>query len=281
VAFAKAQRLVNGLSGSEPIPWKKTAEYPSLGGPDSSDDIRGGMGLEGVVHLRRFVEDGGLFIPVGGNASVPIDYGMVESVSIIKPEKLKAAGVILKTRVVDRQSPIAYGYGRNLDVHFSGAPVFETGMKAVMGDVDIMAMLMGTTMGRPSGRGSETDPDVIQGRPYKAPEVMGGGTGIPTEFREMLETFMPPDLNSVRVVMRYEQNSNLLVSGLLAGGEELQNRAAVVDLPLGKGHIVLFSLDPMWRHITLGSYSLLFNAALHFDHLDAGRATKPAKPTEQ
>jgi hypothetical protein len=280
VMFGKAQRLVNGISGDAPIAWKKSEEYPNLGGPDSSDDIRGGIGLEGVLHIRRFVENGGVFIPLAANASLPIDYGMVESVSIIKPEKLKASGVILNARIVDRQSPITYGYGRSLGVHFSGAPVFETGMKAVMGDVDIMAMLMGTTEGRPSGRGSETDPDVIQGRPFKPPKITGAGTGIPREFRDMIQIFMPPDLTTVRVVMRYEQKDKLLVSGLLSGGEELQNRAAVIDVPLGKGHVVLFSINPMWRHETIGSYSLIFNTALNFEHLDAGR-TKPKKETEE
>jgi hypothetical protein len=45
----------------------------------------------------------------------------------------------------------------------------------------------------------------------------------------------------------------------------------VVDVPLDKGHIVLFSNNPIWRGETLGSYPLVFNAILNFDQLDAGR----------
>jgi hypothetical protein len=33
---------------------------------------------------------------------------------------------------------------------------------------------------------------------------------------------------------------------------------------------VLFGINPTWRHETQGLYSLVFNAILHFDHLDAG-----------
>ena len=44
----------------------------------------------------------------------------------------------------------------------------------------------------------------------------------------------------------------------------------VVDSPLGGGHVVLFSMNPMWRGETHGSYFLVFNALLHWDHLDAG-----------
>ena len=41
----------------------------------------------------------------------------------------------------------------------------------------------------------------------------------------------------------------------------------MVDAPLGNGHVVLFAINPMWRHITQGQWSLVFNAILHFDHL--------------
>jgi hypothetical protein len=34
---------------------------------------------------------------------------------------------------------------------------------------------------------------------------------------------------------------------------------------------VMFANNPMWRHQTQGSFFLLFNAALNFDHLGVGR----------
>lgn len=74
-----------------------------------------------------------------------------------------------------------------------------------------------------------------------------------------------------RTIVRFSQNvDNLLISGGLAGGEELAGTAAVVDVPLGDGHIVMFSMNPMWRGQTLGSYFLVFNTLLHCNNLDAG-----------
>jgi hypothetical protein len=74
----------------------------------------------------------------------------------------------------------------------------------------------------------------------------------------------------------------MLLSGTLAGGDALQNRALVIDAPLGKGHVVLFSLRPFWRWQSQGSYSLAFNAIVNWDHLDAGKgaatAAAPAAP---
>ena len=76
-----------------------------------------------------------------------------------------------------------------------------------------------------------------------------------------------------RVVLRFvNDEKNLLISGMLAGANELANRPAVVDVPVGKGHVVMFATNPMWRHQTQGEFFLLFNAALNYDNLGAGRA---------
>ena len=70
---------------------------------------------------------------------------------------------------------------------------------------------------------------------------------------------------------------DLLVSGMLAGGRELARRPAVVDVPKGKGHVLLFANNPMWRQQTQGTYFLLFNAMLNFEHLGLGRQVDSTK----
>jgi len=73
-------------------------------------------------------------------------------------------------------------------------------------------------------------------------------------------------------VLRFTRNEKkLLISGGLSGGSELAGAPAVVDCKLGEGHVVLFSINPMWRHQTHGSYSLVLNAMLNHDHLDTGK----------
>jgi hypothetical protein len=64
--------------------------------------------------------------------------------------------------------------------------------------------------------------------------------------------------------------SDLLISGGLRNGQELVNAPALLDAPLGRGHVVMFSFNPFWRSHTHGSYALLFNALLHHGHLGAG-----------
>ena len=280
--LGKSQRMVNGIGGENPIPWKKTDKYPNLGGPDSRDDIRGGLELQGIVHLKDFISQGGLFVPITSMAGLPIDYGIVESVAVTRPPKLKVTGSVLSANITDISSPIGYGYERNLGVYFSGEPVLETGMKAVIG-ADIEELLGGSpAAGRPSGRGGIKDSDVIQGRPARAARagLMAAG-GIPPEYKDLFDLYMPPDLKTIRVVMRFDTADKLLVSGMLEGGEELASKPAVVDVPVGKGHVVIFAINPMWRQQTLGSFFLLFNAALNYANLDAGRPAPAAEPAKK
>ena len=81
---------------------------------------------------------------------------------------------------------------------------------------------------------------------------------------------IPPDQRP-RVALRFADQKELLVSGLLDGGADIAQRAVVVDVPLEKGHVVLFANNPMWRGETLGSYALVFNTLLNWDSLNAGR----------
>jgi hypothetical protein len=58
---------------------------------------------------------------------------------------------------------------------------------------------------------------------------------------------------------------------LLDGGGDVAQKPVVVDVPMQKGHVVLFANNPIYRGETLGAYPLVFNAILNFDNLNAGR----------
>jgi hypothetical protein len=281
-----SQRVVNGLTAREAMPWKQSELTPNFGNsPDQTDDMRGGMGLEGLVNVSKFIEQGGLMVFVTGNATIPVDYGLVEGVSVQPTRELRARGSVLGAVFADRKSPIAYGYGEKLAVYFNQAPVLQAGgLPGFGGGGGGGFNPFGEQQGRPSGRGSASDPDVPQGRPPApvpppAAPAKPGEEGVPEEMREMMRTMMPAQ--RPRVVLRFENESNLLVSGMLSGGRELAGKPAVIDVPKGKGHVLLFANNPMWRNETQGSYFLLFNAMLNYQNLDAGSrpATPGTKPT--
>ena len=111
-----------------------------------------------------------------------------------------------------------------------------------------------------------------------APQRRPGGEQLTDEQRLLQGAFFTPPALRPRVVLRFTSDEkSLLISGMLAGASELANAPAVVDVPVGQGHVVMFANNPMWRHQTQGSFFLLFNAALNYDHLNVGR-DRPATP---
>ncbi len=277
-----AQRLVNGIPmRGDPIPWKATEEYPNLTGPNGAqtDDMRGGMGLEGLIHLRRFVEAGGLFVAVTGNSAIPIDYGLVEGLSIVESRQLQARGSVLSSEIVDKKSPVTFGYEDRLALYFPGTPVFN--LRTLRDIIPGLGRSGQQDGGRETGRGSANDPDVPQGRPlFVAPERKPGQDEIPEEYREMARNLMPPEEQRPRVLLRWAPEKELLVSGMLAGGSELAGKPAVVLAPLGKGNMLFLANNPFWRMQTSGSYMLLFNAAMNYNNLNP-KKTEAASGDEE
>ena len=288
-----AQSQVNGMpmTGKAPLPYKKTAEFPNLAYVDSSDDIRGGMELEGLLNLAKFVEDGGTLITEGSTATIFPDYAITSGVTVENPARLFVRGSVMRGKITDRKSPIVYGYDQtDLPVYFNAGPVLNAAAGA--GGFGGFGGGRGGAPGENpnAGIGQNVTPNAVPLRiqPFEPePTAQPAGRGdrpqadANAEFRQLAQQFgIAIPESRVRVVMRFPQNANeMLLSGTLAGGDALSNRALVVDQPLGKGHVVSFALRPFWRWQSQGTYSLGFNAIMNWNDLDAGEAKPAARPT--
>ena len=74
------------------------------------------------------------------------------------------------------------------------------------------------------------------------------------------------------MILRFPANADeMLLSGVLVGGEALAGRAQVIDSSIGAGHVVMFAIRPFWRFQTQGTFFLGFNAILNWNDLDAGK----------
>ena len=310
-----AQSQVNGMpvTGSAPLPYKKTAEFPNLAFVDSSDDIRGGMGVEGLNELAKFVREGGTLITEGSTSTIFPEYGITTGVSVDPAPQLFARGTILRARFSDLRSPIAYGYANeDLPVYFSQSPVLRASGGGFGGFGG------GGRGGAPGtnpngGAGQNVTPNAVPLRiqPLEPGEAApspaataagqgggggrgrGGRGGAPAapaagaaanedaQMRQMAAQFgIAIDETRPRVVLQFSPNADdLLLSGTLAGGQAMASTAAAVDHPLGKGHVVMFAIRPFWRWQTQGTYTLGFNAILNWNDLDAGRAGTAGRGT--
>jgi hypothetical protein len=268
-----ALAVVNGLPMyGNPLPWKVTPLTPNLGKTDETDDMRPGLGWTGLDRLQEFVRQGGLLITASDSTSFAVTFGFTSGVGIAPAQKLKVTGSALRSKTVDAASPIVYGYGDNLAIFASNPPVFTLSNMAGGGGGRRSTP---EERQRPTGRGTADDPDVPQGRtPADIPEEPHAE---PWEALPLTDEQLRNPINVVppaarpRVVLRYADAKELLVSGLLDNGGELAQHAAIIDAPYGQGHVVLFSNNPFWRAETKGSYFLVFNAIMNFDSLSAGR----------
>lgn len=280
------QQAIDGAAmWGNPTPWKNSPETPNITKVAESDDTRIGMQLEGLLHLRNFVNQGGVLLSATSSASTFITGGIIKGVTSANPAATtRVVGSLLRAQVSDDASPIMYGIPTNLAVYSDRGASWGVGGGAGGGRGGGGAAGGGVGAGRQggagptraTGRGTPTDPDVVQGRPADlgaaaaaAPPdpnaPAGGGRGGANPVVTPLE-FQP------RTVLRFASNvSDLLVSGLLDGGTEIAGQAVVVDVPSQKGHYVVFANNPMYRGGTIGAYGMVWNTILNFDNLGAGR----------
>lgn len=285
-----AQSMVNGMAntGTLPLPYKKSAETPNLGSPDESDDIRGGMGVEGLLNLYKFVQEGGTLITEGATSTIFPSYNLTNGVTVETPTDLFVRGSVMRGIIADKKSPLTYGLaGNQLPVYFSTAPVLN-------------ASGFGGGFGGFGGRGSSQSQNVTPMAPANLPRLSpwetpgapapatgaagaaggagrggagggaaagpgggGGGGGFGAQAAAV---------ERPRVILSFPTNADeMLLSGSLVNGQALSGRAQLVDAPVGKGHVVLFAIRPFWRWQTHGTYPLGFNAIMNWNDLDAGK----------
>ncbi len=279
-----------------PIPYQNTADTPNVGTWAQTEDTRIGMGLEGLLHLRKFIDDGGVFIGAASSADFAVQSNFTYGVNAQRAGTgTRVVGSLLRTKIADDTSPIVYGVPDNLAMYSDDGGAFSVsataggggrGAGGGGGGAPGGGRGGGPGGGRPTGRGTPDDPDVVQGRPADEAhnlsplpppqQVQPWQYALPTEeaLKRNPANVIPPQFRP-RVAVRFDAQNSLLVSGLLDGGADIAQRPVVVDVPVGKGHVVLFANNPIYRGETLGSYFMVFNTILNFDSLNAGRKLDP------
>jgi hypothetical protein len=285
VGHSSALEILNGTpTWNNPMPWQKSELTPNLGAIDSTSDIRPGLGYEGLAHLKTFVEQGGLLITCEDTARFAIDAGLAPGVSVAPRGDARVVGTVLNTVFVARDSPIAFGYGPGVPVISAGGMAFNvnnmvdrTGGRSL---TDPMDPFKDPYEQRSTGRGSVYDGDEPQGRKVAQAEPLVKQQ--PWEAKQLNEEqtrnnpLVIPVQSRPDVILRFSDAKTLLLDGLLDKGGSIAEHAVVVNAHLGRGNVLLFGNNPVYRGETVGTYALVFNAILNYQHL-----THEAAPTDK
>jgi hypothetical protein len=192
------------------------------------DEYTGGLGEQGVKALREFVEQGGTLVCLNRASDFAIEQFKLpvrDVVDGLPRTDFYVPGSILRIEL-DTNDPIAKGMPKESIAWAENSPVFE---------------VIGSSSPLPMGDGTE-------GRgPY------GAQTLTPTLSQRERE-------QAVKVIAWYPQDKDPLLSGWLLGGDRIKGKAALVQVDMGKGRIILFGFRPQYRGQSLATYPLFFNA---------------------
>src|SRR5205085_752262 len=111
-----------------------------------------------------------------------------------------------------------------------------------------------------------TDP-IAKGMPKESiawvensPVFEVSGTGVSPVITEAQSTTGRMPVPPVKVIAWYTTDKDPLLSGWLLGADRIKGKAALVEVTLGKGRIILFGFRPQYRGQSLATYPLFFNA---------------------
>ena len=201
---------------SRPLAYKRNDKFKSLGMYAETDDTRGGMGIEGVAELAKFVEQGGVLMTLGVASYLPAEFGLTRQVDAQRPTgNFYAPGPYVQAEILLPNHPVMFGYsGKTLPLRWADGPLLQIAGQA-----------------GPFG---------------EAPAP-------------------PPRPDAPQVIARFTGGDAGVLSGLMRGADQTRNRPAIVDAPVGRGHVLMFVNNPIYRWQTFGEHALIFNALLFYN----------------
>ena len=218
-----------------PMPYKQTPRTPSLGTPAESDDITGGIGWEGMAQLQTFVESGGLMVTLGSGSMLPLEAGIVRGVR-------RAAGGV--PRSTQGGGAAAAAASENAATRSPGAHVRVTFERP----------------NHPIAYGYSPRTWVFR-QNYPLYD-------IPRHWLRMAYCTTcldgPEDRSEIVLQWGDDAGAPLVVSGQVWGQAGLIGRPAILDMPVGEGHVVAFNFNPMHRDLNRGDQRMLWNAILNW-----------------
>ena len=225
--------------------------------------MRPGLGLDGLAHLKNFVDQGGLLITCQDTAQFAVDNGLAIGVSVAPAGDARVVGSVLNTVFVAPNSPVAFGYGASVPVISDSGLAFNISntINRASGRV-----LMDPYSERPTGRGTVDDSDEKPRtkKPSKPNRSSSSSPGKGSHStRNSPATTHASSHRNIAPTSSFASPTRrpCCSPGLLdkPSSDRRTRSSPSDDAHLGKGNVLLFGNNPIYRGETIGNYALVFS----------------------
>lgn len=230
-----------------PLPYTKTAEFAAHGTPDATADLTGGMGFAGLAEFQSFVQQGGLLLLMKESTRL-VETGIVRDLQPLPLGTLFHPGSIVRAKARRPDHPIMYGYPEVLHVFRGNGPLYSVNKR----DRSMIVLQYGTTALRDEQ--PEKDEGPMLGIPFQ-PRPGAGEAAAPPAVATPAPT--TPAANPPA--------SEYVLSGMVRNQDVIVGQGAIFDVPLGQGHVVAFTFNPLHRWLNHHEFPMVWNALMHWN----------------
>lgn len=229
----EASDFIHGVDAKfGPMPYTKTAEYPSHGTPDSTNDMTGGPGMDGMHQLNLFVDAGGVLITLDNSTKMVAETGIARELEPYQAQGLFHPGSFVQVKARKSGSPLLYGYPESFHVFRGNGPLYQVDKY----NRDMMVLQYGT-------------------KPLKD-EV---------EYTGLIMGM--PDRKVSKEKKDEKKDPPYVLSGMVRNEQTIIGHGGIFNVPQGAGRVIAFTFDPLHRYLNHHDAPLVWNILINWNQL--------------
>ena len=229
----QASDFIHGIDAKwGPMPFTKTAEFPSHGFPDATNDMTGGPGLDGMNELQKFVDNGGVLVTLDNSTRMAAETGIARELEPYNAAGLFHPGSVVRVKARKTNSPLLYGYPETFHVFRGNGPLYQVDKH----NRDMMVLQYGTNPLK----------DEV---PYTGP-IMG-----------------MPDRQVEKEKKDDKKEPPYVLSGMVRNEQTIIGHGGIFNVPQGAGRVIAFTFDPLHRYLNHHDAPLVWNILINWNHL--------------
>ncbi|MCB0492852.1 MAG: peptidase [Cyclobacteriaceae bacterium] len=230
----QASDFIHGVDSKwGPMPFTKTAEFPSHGTPDATNDMTGGPGLDGMNQLKLFVDNGGVVVTLDNSTRMVAETGIARELEPYNAQGLFHPGSIVTVKARKPNNPVLYGYPETFHVFKGNGPLYQVDKI----NRDMMLMQYGTKPLK----------DEI---PYTGP-IMG----------------MPDRKVEKAKKEEGKKEAPYVLSGMVRNEQTIIGHGGIFNVPQGEGRVIAFTFDPLHRYMNHHDAPMVWNILINWNHI--------------